>query len=98
MEWKEIFWNNKMKRLKNKFISATDFSRGKAIVKPFGCDENFCINKNGEILFKTQFHTFGHFNEFDQIIIYIFIFWITEAKLLFHANTIIFISDRTVTL
>ena len=37
-----------MKRLKNKFISATDFSRGKAIVKPFGCDENFCINKNGE--------------------------------------------------
>ena len=59
-----------MKRLKNKFISATDFSRGKAIVKPFGCDENFCINKNGEILFKTQFHTFGHFNEFDQIIIY----------------------------
>ena len=59
-----------MKRLKNKFISATDFIRGKAIVKPFGCDENFCINKNGEILFKTQFHTFGHFNEFDQIIIY----------------------------
>lgn len=59
-----------MKRLKNKFISATDFSRGKAIVKSFGCDENFCINKNGEILFKTQFHTFGHFNEFDQIIIY----------------------------
>ena len=30
-----------MKRLKNKFISATDFIRGKAIVKPFGCDENF---------------------------------------------------------
>lgn len=59
-----------MKRLKNKFISATDFSRGKAIVKHFGCDENFCINKNGEILFKTQFHTFESFNAADQIIIY----------------------------
>ena len=59
-----------MKKLRNKFISATDFSRGKAFVKPFGSDETFCINKNGEVLFKTEFHPFGSFNEADQEIIY----------------------------
>lgn len=59
-----------MKKLRNKFISATDFSRGKAFVKPFGCDETFCINKNGEVLFKTEFHPFATFNEADQIIVY----------------------------
>lgn len=70
MEWKEIFWIGEMKKLRNKFISATDFSRGKAFVKPFGCDETFCINKNGEVLFKTEFHPFATFNEADQIIVY----------------------------
>lgn len=59
-----------MKRLKNKFISATDFSRGKAIVKTTENGNYFCINKNGEVLFKTQFHSLGSFNEVDQIIIY----------------------------
>ena len=59
-----------MKKLKNKFISATDFSRGKSFVKTFGCDETFCINKNGEVLFKTEYYPFGSFNEADQVIIY----------------------------
>ena len=59
-----------MKKLKNKFKTATDFSRGKAFVTTFYSEDIFCINKKGNVLFKTEYYPFGSFNEADQCIIY----------------------------
>lgn len=44
-----------MKKLRNKFIKATNFSHGRAFVKIDNSENNFCINKNGEILFSAKF-------------------------------------------
>ena len=59
-----------MTKLKNKFVYGTDFSKGKAIVKIAKSKENFCINKNGEILFHTEFEPIGTFNHMDQLFVY----------------------------
>lgn len=59
-----------MTKLENKFISATDFSKGKAIVKAFNSNENYCINKSGEVLFKTEFEPISSFNQVNQLIVY----------------------------
>ena len=59
-----------MTKFKNKFVYGTDFSKGKAIVKIAEAKENFCINKNGEILFRTEFEPIGSFNVMDQLCVY----------------------------
>ena len=57
-----------MKKLKNKFEKATDFSFGKAFVNISNCEDTFCINKKGEVLFKTKFEPLG-FNHANQTIV-----------------------------
>lgn len=57
-----------MKKLKNKFKQATDFSFDKAFVNISNCEDTFCINKKGEVLFKTKFKPFG-FDHANQSIV-----------------------------
>ena len=62
--------NNKYnKRLKNKFSTATNFSQGKAFVTISNCEDIFCINKKGELLFKTNYDPLG-FNHANQTIVH----------------------------
>lgn len=58
-----------MKTLKNKFKTATNFSFGKAFVNISNEPDAYCINKKGEVLFKTKLEQFG-FNQANQTIVH----------------------------
>lgn len=70
---KKFFWIGKVKKLRNKFIKATNFSQGKAFVKIDNSEDNFCINKKGEILFVTKnrpfYDLYSVFNVYNQCIV-----------------------------